>query len=63
MKIVQKGSQEYLGDAVANKHLGKCVKCVLTDIQGNKSKSIMETQSGKCVVIISLLFRKNRAIK
>ena len=33
MKIVRTGSQEILGDVVANEHLGKCVKCVLTDIQ------------------------------
>ena len=47
MKIVQKGSRENLGNAVANEHLGKCVKHVLTDIQVAGSQIVMETRSGK----------------
>ena len=33
IEIVGKRSWENLGDMVANEHLGKCVKCILTDIQ------------------------------
>ena len=47
MEIVRKGSQENLDDATANEHLGKCVKCVLTDIQIAGSQIVMETRSGK----------------
>ena len=47
MKGVIKGSQKNLGDAVANEHLGKCVKCALTDIQAAESQIVMEPRSGK----------------
>ena len=47
MKIVRKGSQESLGDALANEHLGTCVKCVLTDTWVAGSQIMMETRSGK----------------
>ena len=47
MKIVRKGSKENLGDALANEHLGKCVKCILTNTQVAGSQIVMETRSGK----------------
>ena len=36
-EINGKGVLRNLGDVVANEHLGKYVKCVLTDIQVTKS--------------------------
>ena len=47
MKIVKKGSQENLGDAVANEHLGKCVKGVWLISRQLKVTIMMETRFGK----------------
>ena len=41
-KVVPKN----LGDMVANKNLGKCVKVSLTDIWVTESQNVMKTQSG-----------------
>ena len=35
------------GDMVPNQHLGKCVKCALTNIQAAKGQIVMEPRSGK----------------
>ena len=35
--MVRKGSQENLDDVVADEHLDKCGKCVLTDVLATKS--------------------------
>ena len=47
MEILNRQSQKNWGDAVANEHLGKCVKVCLTDIWVTKSQSNMETQACK----------------
>ena len=47
MKIVRKGSQENLGDAVANECLGKGVKCVWPISRQLKVTIVMAMRSGK----------------
>ena len=47
--------------AVANQHLGKCVKCALTNIWAAKSQIVMVPRSGKHgFVNSSLHFEKNK---
>ena len=43
----KKKKKKKIGDAVANEHLGKCVKVCLTDIWVTESQSVMETRSGE----------------
>ena len=45
MKILKRQSLKNLGDAVANKHLGKCVKVCLTNIQVTKSQKHYEDKT------------------
>ena len=47
MKILERQSQKNLGDAVANEHLGKCVRMCLTYIWVTKSQIEMEKQTCK----------------
>ena len=60
-EISGKGSRENLADVVTNEHLGKCVKCVLTNIWVAGSQIVMETRSGKHGFLkFSLKFEKLR---
>ena len=61
MRIVQKRSPKIFSDSVANQHLGKCVKCDLTDIWVAKGQIVMEPKPGKHGFLnYSLKFGKNK---
>ena len=63
MRMLERQSQENLGDVVTNQHLDNCVKVCLTDIQVAGSQSNMETHACKYGSSISFLFMRNKALK
>ena len=52
MRMQKRQAWENWGDAIANKHLGKCVKVCMTDIWVAENQNMMEKPEGKMCFII-----------